>query len=170
MKNCFLCRLTLIRINLSCLLYLLAIQTTIYTTPTLTGCASKPTSKPASDESERVLSDESEPVLKTQSGLASFVGEEFQGKQTTSGKSFNKNELVAAHPSYPMGTRVRVINLKNSRVVEVRVIDRSLSTNNQEAGTMIDLSRSAAEKLGFIEDGRVRVRTEVLAWGGEGSN
>jgi rare lipoprotein A len=166
MENRFLCCLTLIRINLSCL-YLLAIQATIYTTgATLTGCTSNPTSKSAANKSEQISSNKSEQVLKTQSGLASFIGEEFQGKKTTSGKSFNKNELVAAHPSYPMGTRVRITNLTNSRVIEVRVIDRSLSVNNQE-GPIIDLSQSAAEKLGFVKDGRVRVRTEVLAWGGE---
>lgn len=150
----------------SYLRYLLVIQATVFAmSASLTGCASKPTSKPAANEPRQILSDESQPILEAQSGLASFVSEEFQGKQTTSGKNFNQNELVAAHPSYPMGTEVRVTNLKNSHTVEVHVIDRSSLTHSREEGIIIDLSQSAAEKLGFVRDGKVPVRTEVLAWG-----
>src|SRR5437870_11839262 len=64
------------------------------------------------------------PVLKTQTGLAVFYDAAFQGEPTASGEGFNNNELVAAHPSYPVGTVVRVTNLRNGRAVEVRINDR----------------------------------------------
>lgn len=101
----------------------------------------------------------------TKVGLASFYGQAFQGQETASGKIFNKNELVAAHPSYPTGTKVRVTNLANDQAVEVRVIDRGPSQENQAEGVIIDLSKEAANKLDMIKEGRTRVRTEVIEWG-----
>lgn len=101
-------------------------------------------------------------VRETRTGLASFTSESLQGVQTYSGETFDNNKLVAAHPSYAMGTIVRVINLRNNRAVEVRVIDRSASVRPLGGGYIISLSRSAAEELDFIRDGKVQVRTEVL--------
>jgi rare lipoprotein A len=98
-------------------------------------------------------------------GLASFYGERFEGKQTASGFIFQKDQLVAAHPSYPFGTRVRVTSLENGRSVVVRIVDRGPSSENVHDGVIIDLSERAAELLGFIEDGRQRVRLRVLNWG-----
>jgi len=109
---------------------------------------------------------DSKQVKEMQAVQASFIDDAFQGRQTASGEIFEKNELVAAHPSYPMGTVVRVINLENERVVEVRINDRASTAKNREEGAIIDLSPAAAEKLGFVNDGKVRVRTEVLEWGG----
>jgi len=77
--------------------------------------------------------------------------------------------MVAAHPTYPFGTIVRVTNLKKDRTVEVRVIDRGPTKQNRAEGVIIDLSRAAAEKLGMTRDGRVRVKVEVLEWGKKGA-
>lgn len=104
-------------------------------------------------------------VKETRTGLASFTSESLQGIQTYSGETFDNNKSVAAHPSYPMGTIVRVINLRNNRAIEVRVIDRSASVKPHGGGYIISLSSSAAEQLDFIRDGKVSVRTEVLEWG-----
>jgi rare lipoprotein A len=101
----------------------------------------------------------------TKQGLASFVAKAFHGDKTASGEIFDKDDFVAAHPSYPFGTRLRVTNLENDKSVEVRIVDRGPSPQNRKEGVIIDLSRAAAEKLGFIKDGRVKVRTEVLKWG-----
>jgi rare lipoprotein A len=102
-------------------------------------------------------------------GLASFYGQGdgFHGKRTASGSIFDKNELVAAHPSYPFGTRVRVTNLANGRSVTLRVVDRGPTAENVEEGVIIDVSARAARILGFVEEGRQRVRLVVLEWGGE---
>jgi rare lipoprotein A len=76
------------------------------------------------------------------------------------------NAMVAAHPSYPFGTRLRVTNLSNGRSATVRVVDRGPSADLRADGLIIDVSRRAAEVLGFIQRGRTRVRLEVLAVGG----
>ena len=73
--------------------------------------------------------------------------------------------MVAAHPTYPFGSIVRVTNLANGRAVEVRILDRGPAQGPRAAGVIIDLSYGAAQALGFIEDGRTRVRLEVLQRG-----
>jgi rare lipoprotein A len=104
-------------------------------------------------------------ILETRVGLASYYGREFHGQITASGARFDMNALVAAHPSYPFGTRVRVTNLANNRSTVVRIIDRGPAPHLRADGLLIDVSRKAAETLAFIQQGRTRVRLEVLAWG-----
>ena len=72
---------------------------------------------------------------------------------------------MAAHPSYPLGTVARVTNLKNNKSIEVRIIDRGPTRVNHSKGIIIDLSKSAAQELGFIREGRARVRVDVIEWG-----
>jgi rare lipoprotein A len=98
----------------------------------------------------------------TQEGLATFYASSFHGERSASGETYDQRELVAAHPSFPFGTIVRVTNLENSRTVTVRIIDRGPSRGSQRAGTIIDLSREAGRRLGMLEDGRVRVRLEIV--------
>jgi rare lipoprotein A len=104
-------------------------------------------------------------ILQTREGLASYYGREFHGRITASGIRFDMNAMVAAHPSYPFGTLLRVTNLANRRSTTVRIVDRGPAPDLQADGLIIDVSRRAAEVLGFIQRGRTRVRVEVLAWG-----
>jgi rare lipoprotein A len=104
-------------------------------------------------------------ILEVREGLASYYGPGFDGRTTASGVRFDMNAMVAAHPTYPFGTVVRVTNLTNNRAVEVRILDRGPAKGPQAAGVVIDLSYGAAQALGFIQDGRTRVRLEVLQWG-----
>ena len=104
-------------------------------------------------------------ILETRVGLASYYGRDFHGQITASGARFDMNALVAAHPTYPFGTRVRVTNLANDRSTAVRIVDRGPAPHLRADGLLIDVSRKAAETLGFIQQGRTRVRLEVLAWG-----
>ena len=104
-------------------------------------------------------------VREVREGLASYYGPGFEGKATASGAPFDMNAMVAAHPSYPFGTVVRVTNLGNGRSVSVRILDRGPAAAHQADGVIIDLSRGAAERLGFIRAGRARVRVEVLEMG-----
>ena len=104
---------------------------------------------------------------RVQVGLASWYGPGFQGNETASGEIFNQREMVAAHRSLPLGSVVRVTNLENGRRVVLRVIDRGPYGRNYRKGTIIDVSRGAARRLGFIRDGLVRVRVEVVRLGGE---
>lgn len=106
--------------------------------------------------------------LRTETGLASFYGRGFHGKTTASGVPFDRRAPVAAHPRFPFGTRVRVTNLKNGRQMIVTIIDRGPARAVERQGVIIDLSQGAAETLGFIRDGRQRVRVDVLRWGASG--
>jgi peptidoglycan lytic transglycosylase len=100
-------------------------------------------------------------VLDVREGLASYYGPGFDGKTTASGVRFDMHAMVAAHRTYPFGTIVRVTNLVNARTVQVRVVDRGPFVRT----VLIDLSYGAAEALGFVRDGRTRVRLEVVRWG-----
>ena len=102
-----------------------------------------------------------------QLGLASFYGSAFQGEETASGEEFDRRDLTAAHRTLPLGSVVRVTNLENGRKVVVRINDRGPYGRNHRKGTIIDLSRAAARRLGFMKDGLVRVRLEVLRRGAE---
>jgi peptidoglycan lytic transglycosylase len=103
-------------------------------------------------------------ILETRTGLASYYGKGFHGKITASGRPFDMNAMVAAHPSYPFGARLRVTNLANGRSVDVRVQDRGPAPPERKQGVILDLSRGAAQRLGFVRQGRTRVRLEVLEW------
>jgi rare lipoprotein A len=103
----------------------------------------------------------------TRIGLASYYGKGLQGKKTADGERFDKNDISAAHPTYPLGTRMRVTNLRNGRSINVRVNDRGPTKPNRDKGVIIDLSEEAARELGFARQGKTRVKTEVLEWGEE---
>ena len=78
--------------------------------------------------------------------------------KTASGERCDPGALTAAHRSLPFGTKVKVENLKNGRSVVVRINDRGPFVG----GRMIDLTKAAARKLGFISSGIARVRLTVL--------
>jgi rare lipoprotein A len=109
----------------------------------------------AADEPSRALS-------QVEEGLASYYAKTLDGKRTASGVPFDNDALVAAHPTHLFGTLVRVTNLRNGQSVDVRIIDRGPVRAVRAKGVIIDVSRAAAEALGFLEDGRTRVRLEVV--------
>jgi rare lipoprotein A len=104
-------------------------------------------------------------ILEVREGLASYYGPGFDGKLTASGTRFDMKSMVAAHPSYPFGTVVRVTNVKNGRAVELRVVDRGPARGPRTEGVIIDVSHGAATSLNFVRSGRTPVRVEVLRWG-----
>ena len=108
---------------------------------------------------------ESNPRPAVQVGLASWYGPGFHGEETASGEIFDQREMVAAHRTLPLGSVIRVTNLENGRRVTLRVIDRGPYGRNYRKGTIVDVSRGAARRLGFISDGIVRVRIEVIKLG-----
>ncbi len=91
-------------------------------------------------------------------GIASWYGPKFHGRKTANGELFNMDLMTAAHPTLPMPVRVRVTNLENNRTVILRVNDRGPFKKNRE----IDVSRRAAEVLGFKDKGTTRVKVEYL--------
>ena len=105
--------------------------------------------------------------VKGQTGIASYYSDYFEGRQMSSGEEFSQEKMVAAHPTYPAGTIVQVTNLQNKRSITVRIADRGPHVRIQRRGVILDLSRLAAEQLGFIRQGITRVRIEVLRWGND---
>jgi rare lipoprotein A len=93
-----------------------------------------------------------------QIGLASWYGKYFQGKKTAAGESYDMNGLTCAHRSLPLGSWIRVTNLKNSRSVFVRVNDRGPVPESR----IVDLSYGAAKAVGLEERGVGRVKLEPL--------
>lgn len=106
-----------------------------------------------------------DPVLQTQRGKASHYGKRLHGKKTASGEIFDQQALVAAHPSWPFGTIVRVTNTKNGRSTKVRIVDRGPAKKARRRGVIIDLSTKTAKTLVFHKKGIAPVRLEVLKWG-----
>ena len=104
----------------------------------------------------------SDSANEVQLGLASYYGPGFQGERTANGEVFDQRKMVAAHRTLPLGSVVRVTNLDNGRQVELRVIDRGPYGKNRRKGTIIDVSKGAARRLDFVDEGLVRVRVEVL--------
>jgi rare lipoprotein A len=93
-----------------------------------------------------------------QRGYASWYGQPHHGRRTASGEIYDMNQLTAAHPALPMGTRLLVTNVRNGRAVTVRVNDRGPFVD----GRILDLSYAAARQLDAVGDGVVPVRLRVL--------
>ena len=93
-----------------------------------------------------------------QIGTASWYGEDFVGKPTASGEPYDMYELTAAHPTLPLGTLVKVTNLRNRRSVVVRINDRGPIV----PGRIIDVSYIAAQVLKFERQGIQRVRLDLI--------
>ena len=100
-------------------------------------------------------------VLLTLEGVASYYAHDFHGKLTSNGETFDMNALTAAHRTFPFGTKIRVTNLANNKVVMVRVNDRGPFVD----GRIIDLSLGVAKVIDLMQTGTTRVRLEVLQWG-----
>jgi len=93
-----------------------------------------------------------------QVGRASWYAGKFQGRKTASGEQFDTHQLTAAHLTLPLGTWVRVTNLRTHRSVVVRINDRG----PQGTGSIIDLSLAAARQLGGVRAGVFPVRLELV--------
>ena len=95
----------------------------------------------------------------TETGIASWYGPNFHGKPTANGEIFGQNLITAAHRTLPLPSAVRVTNLENGRTINLRVNDRGPFAR----GRIIDLSRRAAQLLGFEKNGTAKVRVEIIA-------
>lgn len=93
-----------------------------------------------------------------ETGQASWYGPNFHGRRTANGEIFDQNALSAAHPTLPLPSYVRVTNLENGNSLIVRVNDRGPFVHGRE----IDLSRRAADMLGYINKGTARVRVKYV--------
>lgn len=90
--------------------------------------------------------------------MASFYANKFSGRKTASGEIFSQKKLTCACNVLPLGTWIRVTNMRNGRSVVIKTNDRI----HPKVRRVVDLTRAAAEKLGFIARGLTRVKVEVL--------
>ena len=91
-------------------------------------------------------------------GLASYYADKFHGRQTATGEIFSQGKVTAACNVLPLGTWIRVTNLKNGKSIKVRTNDRL----HPKTRRIVDLSYEAARQLGYISQGLTRVKIEVL--------
>src|SRR5205823_9398090 len=119
------------------------------------GAAQKPTSSESATNRSNLTPASKEARYKArkakpyQVGTASWYGDYFEGKPTASGEPFNMYDMTAAHLTLPLGTMVRVTNLRNHRSVIVRINDRGPYVD----GRIVDLSYNAARVLRFDQQG-----------------
>lgn len=127
-----------------------------------TAIRSKPTQKPYIVDGKRY-----EPLSShegfVQEGLASSYGQEFHGRKTSNGETFDMNALTAAHKTLPMGVYVRVQLKRNGNEVIVRINDRGPFVKDR----IIDLSDAAAGRLGILREGVLPVMVTALGYRGE---
>jgi rare lipoprotein A len=100
-------------------------------------------------------------VIESVTGIASFYADKYHGRITYNGEVYDMNGISAAHPTYQMGTVIRVTNLSNDKNLIMRVNDRMPHREDR----IIDLSLGAAKELGMVQAGLVEVKVEVLKWG-----
>lgn len=105
------------------------------------------------------------PYYEREEGTASYYADEFHGRKTSNGETFDMNALTAAHKSLPFQTKVKVTNLDNGKSVVVRINDRGPFLK----GRIIDLSLAGARAIGMIGTGTAPVLLEVVEFGPDSS-
>jgi rare lipoprotein A len=91
-------------------------------------------------------------------GIASWYGPDFHAEKTANGETYDMNAMTAAHKTLPLPSFVTVTNLENGKKVVLRVNDRGPFVNNR----IIDVSKKAAEELGFLKKGTTKVRVQIM--------
>jgi rare lipoprotein A len=97
-------------------------------------------------------------IAQVQTGKASYYADKFEGQPTASGEKYKASKLTAAHKTLPFGTKVKVTNLVNNESVIVTINDRGPFVE----GRIIDVSKEAAERLSFFNQGTTEVRIEIV--------
>jgi rare lipoprotein A len=100
-------------------------------------------------------------VLESVTGVASFYADKYHGRITYNGEVYNMNGISAAHPTYQMGTVIRVTNLSNDKSIIMRINDRMPYRPDR----IIDLSLGAAKELEMVREGLAEVKVDILEWG-----
>lgn len=98
------------------------------------------------------------PVVDSAVGVASYYADKFIGRKTASGEIFSQHKMTCAHNTLPLGTKVRVTNLRNGKSIIVRVNDRLHHRNPR----IVDLPTGAAKQLGYTGRGIIKVSVVVV--------
>ncbi len=122
---------------------------------TMAGCG---TSAPRFRSEPGAAAVSRDPGVHQMTGIASFYAEEFNGRPTASGETYDMHALTAAHKTLPFNTAVRVTHTENNRSVIVRINDRGPFKDDR----VIDLSLEAARRIGLTGKGTGPVRLEII--------
>ena len=136
--------------------FLIAI-TLLYTACGVTSRTSNSVTGSASTSSTKINTPSGD-LNAIETGVASWYGPDFHGRQTANGEKYDMHGITAAHRTLPFNTEVLVENLDNGKTVQVRINDRGPFAKDR----IIDLSRGAAEKVDMIGPGTARVRIYVV--------
>jgi len=101
------------------------------------------------------------PKPKTIIGIASFYSSNLDGTKTSTGETFRNSKMTAASNQFKLNSWVKVTNLRNNKVIKVRINDR-MHVKMAHKGRVVDLSRTAAKELGFLSRGLTRVKVEEI--------
>ena len=127
-------------------------------------CAQQGSQRPSPFPEQNRESSSAEPAeggtVSGKTGIATFFSSKADGALTASGRRLDTRELVAAHATYPFGSRVKVTNLANGKTVEVQIIDRLPISKR-----IISVSEAAARLLGFVKAGTAEVRLDLVPQG-----
>ena len=107
---------------------------------------------------DKILKEHAKKTTRVFYGQASFYANKFNGRRTANGEKFDQKKFTCACNVLPLGTWVKITNLRNKRTVIVKVNDRI----HPKMRRVADLSRAAAQKLGYISSGLTRVKVEVV--------
>ena len=110
------------------------------------------------DHKSPILRADPKPKPKVYYGIASYYADKFNGRPTANGEIYTHKKLTAACNVLPLGTWIRVTNLKNNKSVIVKTNDRL----HPRMKRIVDLSRSAAEKLAYTARGLTQVKVEII--------
>lgn len=150
------CAMSIVALTSSCTTYQRAHPPTSEQPP---GTRQSPTQKPYTINGKRY-----EPLSShqgfEQEGIASSYGLDFHGRTTSNGEKFDMNAMTAAHKTLPMGVYVRVHHKRNGKEVVVRINDRGPFVGDR----IIDLSESAASRLGMLQEGLAPVKVTALGY------
>ena len=114
---------------------------------------------PIKETEKRKDINDKQSVVYDETGIASFISDEYVGKMTASGVRYDRNKMTAAHPSLPFDTKVLVTNLRNKRAVEVIIIDRFTPANDR----IMNVSHSAAVELDLVESGIAKIGIKIIS-------
>ena len=137
------------------------------TTPPVASDREKPTAKPSGNPAKEKTTTSEEPALtipadavplSTETGLASWYGAPYHNRRGSNGEVYNMNAMTAAHRTLPLGSVVRVTNVKTGHTALVRITDRGPFVE----GRILDVSYAAAKQLDIWQPGVARVKLEVM--------
>jgi len=155
-------RILILSLCIACLISLVGCGKTHISSPQGYSAPTKSKSKPKASGSYTVWGKRYKKLASSegfvQFGKASWYGKKFHGKKTANGERYDMYGMTAAHKNLPFGTILRVTNMKNKRSVVVRVNDRGPFVE----GRVVDLTHSAAQKLGMLGPGVVSVKLEAI--------